>query len=129
MIFEENEDAHDCDARIDLLRKELGLPDYFEFHFNKNKASIRQAFLEALWEPGMSWDNHTKDGWHIDHIIPISHFSYSSPTDPDFKRCWALSNLKPRWATTEIAVNHDSKQVGNLNKKDTILKPVQPTLF
>lgn len=48
VLFEENEDAGDCDLRINLVRKELGLPEYFEFHFNKNHPSIRKAFLEAV---------------------------------------------------------------------------------
>lgn len=77
-----------------------------------------KAHLEALWEPGMTWDNHTDDGWHIDHVKPVRAFAYSTPEDQSFKDCWALANLAPRWATTEIARRYGSTQTGNLNKSD-----------
>lgn len=80
-----------------------------------------KAHLESLWEPGMNWDNHTLDGWHIDHIKPVSSFSFNSPEDQGFKDCWALSNLVPRWATNEIARQQGSTQIGNLNKNDKVL--------
>ena len=52
-----------------------------------------RAHLESQFEPWMNWSNHGE--WHIDHIIPIAAFNYESPYDIDFKRCWALSNLRP----------------------------------
>lgn len=52
--------------------------------------------LEALFEPGMSWEN--TDDWHIDHIIPLSAVKYKSQDDPLFKMVWSLSNLAPLWA-------------------------------
>jgi len=52
--------------------------------------------LEKQFKDGMSWQN--KEKWHIDHIIPISVFNFSSPEHIDFKRCWALENLQPLWA-------------------------------
>ncbi len=53
--------------------------------------------LESLWESWMSWDNYgAKPGcWTIDHIVPQSHFCYTSLKDPQFQECWALSNLRP----------------------------------
>ncbi len=33
--------------------------------------------------------------WHIDHINPHSTFNYTSMNDPEFKKCWSLSNLRP----------------------------------
>lgn len=56
------------------------------------------AHLERLFAPGMSWDNYGRAGWSIDHIVPRVAFSYSSPDDPDFARCWSLDNLQPLWA-------------------------------
>jgi len=52
--------------------------------------------LERQFIKGMSWDNY--GDWHVDHIIPVSHFSYKSIKDEDFKACWALTNLRPLWA-------------------------------
>ncbi len=51
--------------------------------------------LESQFKEGMSWDNKGK--WHIDHIIPRSHFHFNSPEDTEFKECWAISNLQPLW--------------------------------
>lgn len=43
------------------------------------------------------WDNNDKLTWvwNIDHIVPHSKFCYSTMKDIEFKRCWALSNLRP----------------------------------
>jgi len=72
--------------------------------------------LESLFEPGMNWDNHTLNGWHIDHKIPVCSFNFKSVEDPEFKKCWALENLAPRWATTDIAKSYGSNSLGNINK-------------
>lgn len=61
------------------------------------------AHLERQFKPGMTWEN--KGDWHIDHIIPRSSFEYSSPDDPEFKKCWSLSNLQPLWAIDNIRKN------------------------
>ena len=56
------------------------------------------ACLESRFQPGMDWDNYGGiDGWSLDHIKPQAAFDFSSPDDPDFKECWALSNLQPMW--------------------------------
>jgi hypothetical protein len=59
--------------------------------------------LEDQFQPGMSWDNYGKHGWHIDHRIPDSWFNYSSIHDEDFKKSWALSNLQPKWAKDNLS--------------------------
>lgn len=56
--------------------------------------------LERQFLKGMSWDNY--GDWHVDHIIPVATFSFSSPDDDDFKACWALTNLRPLWATDNM---------------------------
>ena len=53
--------------------------------------------LEKQFLPGMTWENHSKYGWHIDHKKPISSFKYESINDKEFKECWSLSNLQPLW--------------------------------
>lgn len=52
--------------------------------------------LEALFEPGMSFDNFGE--WQIDHIIPSSLVPFESEDDPLFARLWAFDNLAPLWA-------------------------------
>ena len=38
-----------------------------------------KVHLERLFEPGMTWENHRKDGWHIDHVVPLSAFFFERP--------------------------------------------------
>ncbi len=73
--------------------------------------------LERHFEDGMTWDNYGKFGWHIDHIIPVSVFNFKSIHDIDFKRCWALSNLRPLWAEE------------NWKKNNKLSKPFQPSIL
>lgn len=58
------------------------------------------AHLERQFSEGMTWGNQGE--WHIDHIVPQSFFDYSSPEDEGFKRCWALTNLRPLWRLENI---------------------------
>lgn len=79
--------------------------------------------LESKFTKGMSWGNYGKNGWHIDHIIPHSYFKYNSTKHPAFKACWALNNLQPLWATTEIAMMYGEgdNYIGNLNKLNKVI--------
>jgi hypothetical protein len=40
--------------------------------------------------------------WQIDHIIPQSNVPYVSMEDENFKKCWALENLRPYSAKKNI---------------------------
>ena len=57
--------------------------------------------LESLFEEGMTWENY--GDWHIDHRIPKSWFNFETINDPEFIKCWDLNNLKPMWASENIA--------------------------
>lgn len=46
--FEENEEAIACDQRIQLLKREIKLPENFEFKFNKLRKDQRIRFFEAV---------------------------------------------------------------------------------
>ena len=48
LVFEDNEEALNCNQRISLLRKELKLSDNFEFHFQDNSYAVRESFLSAV---------------------------------------------------------------------------------
>jgi hypothetical protein len=56
--------------------------------------------LERQFERGMTWDNYGE--WHVDHILPVASFNFTSPDDPDFRACWAMTNLRPMWAADNI---------------------------
>ena len=60
-----------------------------------------RAHLEAQFLPGMSWDNWTSDGWHIDHIRPCASFDLSDPEQQ--RACFHYSNLQPLWASDNCA--------------------------
>lgn len=60
-----------------------------------------QRHLERQFARGMTWDNFGE--WHIDHIIPIARFTFSSVDDEQFKQCWSLTNLRPLWARENIS--------------------------
>jgi hypothetical protein len=57
--------------------------------------------IESRLQPGMTWDNYGE--WHLDHIIPVVVFNFTSYEHVDFKRCWALKNLRPMWASENIS--------------------------
>ena len=48
VTFDDNDVAADCDNRISLLRRELGLADNYEFHFSRNSHRVRLSFLQAV---------------------------------------------------------------------------------
>jgi hypothetical protein len=59
-----------------------------------------KTHLESQWKPGMTWDNHSLHGWHIDHIRPIASFDLTDPTQQ--KTCFHYTNLQPLWAEENI---------------------------
>lgn len=50
--------------------------------------------LESQFKPGMTWDNHTTNGWHVDHIIPLA----SAKTEEELYKLNHYTNLQPLWA-------------------------------
>jgi hypothetical protein len=59
-----------------------------------------KTFLEKKFKPGMSWKNHGLNGWHIDHIKPVTKFNLIDPEEQ--KKCFHYTNLQPLWATENI---------------------------
>jgi hypothetical protein len=71
--------------------------------------------IEKQFESWMTWDNMGKYNsktwddnnistwtWNIDHIIPQCMLPYTSMSDDNFKKCWAMENLRPRSAKNNI---------------------------
>lgn len=75
-----------------------------------------EARLMATMPAGYTWADYLVGRLEIDHIIPASVFNFASPDDLDFKRCWALSNL--RLLTKEE----------NYEKRAKLSAPFQPAL-
>lgn len=55
-----------------------------------------KAYLERRFQPGMSWGNWARDGWHVDHVTPLAAFDLTNPEQ--FKTAVHYSNLQPLWA-------------------------------
>ena len=58
------------------------------------------AHIERQFLSGMTWENRSE--WHIDHVIPLTSFTFTGPDDPEARRAWALPNLRPLWARDNI---------------------------
>jgi len=72
--------------------------------------------LQKTLPKGYTWQNYLNGELHIDHIIPISAFNFNKPEHIDFRRCWALKNLRLLPAKE------------NIIKSDKLDKPFQPAL-
>lgn len=56
--------------------------------------------IESQFESWMTWGNwgmssHRRGAWNIDHKVPITAFNITSYDCEDFRKCWALENLRP----------------------------------
>ena len=58
------------------------------------------AYIESLWSDGMTWENWARDGWHIDHIMPLSAFDLSD--EDQVKVACHYTNLRPLWAKDNL---------------------------
>jgi len=59
-----------------------------------------KEFIEKQFQPGMSWENWGRHGWHIDHAKPLASFDL---TDQEQARAAChYSNLQPLWAIDNI---------------------------
>lgn len=55
-----------------------------------------KVYIEKLWQKGMSWDNWSKSGWHIDHIVPLDKFDLSDLTE--LQKACHYTNMQPLWS-------------------------------
>jgi len=76
-----------------------------------------EARLLETMPNGFCWDDYLSGVLEIDHIIPASVFNFQSPDDLDFKKCWALSNLR-------LLTKRE-----NYDKRAKLSAPFQPALL
>lgn len=62
--------------------------------------SYLRAYLESKFSSGMTWANHGKYGWHIDHIQPLSGFDLTDRKK--FLEACHYTNLQPLWAIDNL---------------------------
>lgn len=68
-----------------------------------------RAYIETLFQPGMTWDNHGRFGWHFDHVIPLASFDLTDREQ--LLVAVHYTNLQPLWWED------------NLSKSDKVLEP------
>jgi hypothetical protein len=59
-----------------------------------------KTYLENLFEEGMTWENWSRKGWHMDHIIPCASFDLTK--EEEQKKCFHYTNLQPLWAKDNL---------------------------
>jgi hypothetical protein len=52
-----------------------------------------KKYIESKFTEGMSWENYSHNGWHVDHIIPLSS---ANTIEESIKLCH-YTNLQPLW--------------------------------
>lgn len=60
-----------------------------------------KIYMEAHFTSGMTWDNWAKNGWHIDHKLPLACFDLTDRKQL-LKACH-YTNLQPMWAKENIS--------------------------
>jgi hypothetical protein len=63
-----------------------------------------KQYLESKFQTGMTWKNWSKDGWHLDHIIPLVKFNLQDKQQ--FLIAYNYTNLQPLWAKDNLE-KHD----------------------
>lgn len=123
VIFEENDDAANCEAKIAEVRSKLKLHESFEFHFNSCSDRIRQEFLKGVSQCGFFYHSfvlNKKKLWGQGFQNKDSFYKYTTGL--------VFENAKPHLRQAKVVIdrcgNHDfrkqlAKYLKNkINKKD-----------
>lgn len=57
-------------------------------------------YIEQQFSEGMSWENWGRNGWHLDHITPLSSFDLTDIEQ--FKLACHYKNYRPLWAKDNL---------------------------
>ena len=72
-----------------------------------------KTYLESKFKPGMTWENWTTNGWHLDHIIPLKVFNLTDKEQ--FLKACHYTNLQPLWAKDNLKKGANTKWGKNEN--------------
>ncbi len=59
-----------------------------------------KMYLEGQFKDGMTWDNWSVRGWHIDHKVPLAFFDLTDREQ--FLKAVHYTNLQPLWALVNL---------------------------
>lgn len=60
-----------------------------------------KAHLEGLFLEGMTWENWSPEGWHIDHKRPLASFDLTDPAQQ--REAFHFTNTAPVWADENLS--------------------------
>jgi len=68
-----------------------------------------RSYIASQFLPGMSWDNWSKTGWHIDHIKPLNMFDLTDRKQ--LLEACHYTNQRPMWATDNYNRPRDGSDI------------------
>ena len=68
-----------------------------------------KLYIESLFKKDMTWSNHSFEGWHLDHIIPLVSFDLTSREEL-LKACHC-TNLQPLWKSEHLMKTKKENEV------------------
>jgi hypothetical protein len=72
-----------------------------------------KLYIESKFEPGMTWDNWSRNGWHLDHKEPLGSFNLED--QEQLKKACHYTNLQPIWIKDhKIKTVEDIRKIGEL---------------
>lgn len=84
-----------------LLRQRIGKAIQKDYKFSSAVTLLGcsitefKQFIEKKFQAGMTWNNNTRFGWHLDHIKPLAAFDLTNPEQQ--KEALHFSNYQPLW--------------------------------
>ena len=67
-------------------------------------------YLESKFTEGMTWENHSSGGWHIDHIKPLNENGTELSKEEKLKRLH-YTNTQPLWAKDNYSKGNKAQAV------------------
>lgn len=62
-----------------------------------------KEYISTLFQEGMTWENNTPDGWHLDHIRPVASFIHLKDDVNEQLECFHYTNYQPLWARDNMS--------------------------
>ena len=76
---------------------DINVPEHLYTVFGCLPSELR-FHIENKFIDGMTWDNYSFNGWHLDHIIPL----FSAKKIEDLIVLSHYTNLQPLWKNVNI---------------------------